>query len=305
MKAVEIRNVSFSYGDRKALTSVSFDVETGKTFCLLGPNGGGKSTLLSILSTFQKPQQGSVIYFENPSGTDPRTIRASLGVVFQNPALDGKLSVRENLLHHGHLYQVARNTLVKRCDNLLNFLGLADRGEEKVATLSGGLKRRVEIAKSLIHRPKLLILDEPTTGLDPIVRKDLWRDLKRQQETEKTTILFTTHLLEEADAADRVALLDQGNLVAEGTPADLKASVGSETVSLKCKNVVATSNLIEKELGVKPIRLENEVRLQCKDSASLIEKLIRTYRNEFDSLTLGTATLEDLFVLKTGRRLAQ
>lgn len=303
MNAIEIKNLSYSYGERKALRDVSFSVPAGSFFCLLGPNGGGKSTLLKILSTLELPQTGSVEIFGNPLKGKLQALRSQIGIVFQSPALDKKLSVFENLLHHGHLYGLSGKALQNRCDELLNFMGLADRKDDRSESLSGGLNRRVEIAKSLIHKPKLLILDEPTTGLDPNIRREIWRDLKRQQELENLTVLFTTHLLEEADSSGRVAMLDQGRLVAEGTPQELKALLGEETVSLKSRNSKALSERITKELGLEALLVEDEVRLQKGISKDNLSLLLQNFREQYDSLTIGRPTLEDLFMQKTGRRM--
>src|SRR6185503_11397498 len=213
--ALTTNELTHRYGERVALDRVSIGVAAGEIFGLLGPNGGGKTTLFRILSTLVRPTSGSATILGLDLLRDTGALRSRLGVVFQAPSLDKKLKVRENLAHQGHLYGLAGAALRRRIDHLLLEFNLRDRAGDLVETLSGGLQRRVEIAKSLLHRPELLLLDEPSTGLDPGARIDLWQTLYRLRDQQGVTALLTTHLMEEAERCDRVAIIDLGRIVAE------------------------------------------------------------------------------------------
>jgi len=221
--------------ERMALDQVSFTVQPREFFALLGPNGGGKSTLFHILSTFFTPTSGRALIFGNDVALDAESVRRRIGVVFQSPALDPVLTVEENLIHQGHLYGLRGADLRLRLRELTTRFGVADRLKDSVKTLSGGLKRRVELAKGLLSRPELLLLDEPSTGLDPAARLNLRQTLKELSRQDGLTVLLTTHFMEEAEACDRVAILDQGRLVALGTPAELKAAVPKDAVLQRLK----------------------------------------------------------------------
>jgi ABC-2 type transport system ATP-binding protein len=225
-------------------------------------------------------------------GRDTGALRSRLGVVFQAPSLDKKLTVRENLVHQGHLYCLAGGAL-------------RDRAGDLVETLSGGLQRRVEIAKGLLHRPELLLLDEPSTGLDPGARIDLWQTLYRLRDQQGVTVLLTTHLMEEAERCDRVAIIDQGKIVAEGTPENLRAEIGGDVISARARNATSLGERIAQSLGVEVSVLNEEVRIEQPEGASFITRLVAAFPGEIDSVTLAKPTLEDVFIAKTGRRLSE
>ena len=208
--ALVAHDLTHRYGDRVALDQLNLEVAPREIFGLLGPNGGGKTTLFRILSTLVKPSSGSATLLGLDLLRDTAALRSRIGVVFQAPSLDKKLKVRENLMHQGHLYGLSGVALRERIDHLLLEFNLRDRAGDLVETLSGGLQRRVEIAKSLLHRPELLLLDEPSTGLDPGARIDLWQTLYRLRDQQNVTVLLTTHLMEEAARCDRVAIIDRG-----------------------------------------------------------------------------------------------
>src|SRR5882672_8865134 len=245
-----VETLTHRYGERVALNKVSFEVPKGEIFGLLGPNGGGKTTLFRILSTLVRPTSGSASILGLDLLRDTAALRSRIGVVFQAPSLDKKLRVRENLAHQGHLYGLAGSALRGRIDHLLIEFNLRDRAHDLVETLSGGLQRRVEIAKSLLHRPELLLLDEPSTGLDPGARIDLWQTLYRLRDQQDVTILLTTHLMEEAARCDRVAILDRGRIVASGTPEALRAEIGGEVVSARTKDATSLGERIATTLDV-------------------------------------------------------
>ena len=233
--AIEVAELSHAYRERQALRSVSFEIAAGEIFAFLGPNGGGKSTLFRVLSTLMPPQQGHVNILGQSVVEKQLAVRETIGVVFQAPSLDKKLTVDENLSQQAALYGLHGDQLTQRREEVLQQLGLVDRRSDLTETLSGGLRRRVDLAKGLLHRPRLLLLDEPSTGLDPGARSDLWRYLQQLRDDFGVTIVLTSHLLEEADRADRVAVLHLGQIVAQGTPAELRESVGGDSISIECE----------------------------------------------------------------------
>ncbi|HTP31390.1 MAG TPA: ABC transporter ATP-binding protein, partial [Candidatus Acidoferrales bacterium] len=227
---IEVQNVTHRYGDRTALSNVSFEVKNGEIFGLLGPNGGGKSTLFRILSTMMVPTEGRATIAGFDVARQAAQVRRQVGVVFQTQSLDKALTVEENLRAQGHLHGLSGAVLRERMEAAMDRLGLLDRRRDLVDTLSGGLKRRVEIAKALLHRPQVLLMDEASTGLDPAARRDLSRHVENLREKEGVTILLTTHILEEADRCDRLILLHQGNIVAQGSPRELRSRIGGDVV---------------------------------------------------------------------------
>lgn len=232
MTALEVTDLKHRYGERESLRGLSFSVASGDLFALLGPNGGGKTTLFRIISTLIAPASGTVEVFGIDVETQPAEARRRLGVVFQSAAVDPWLTVLENLRHHGYLYGLSGPSLARGIERALERFGLTPRAGDRVGTLSGGLRRRVELAKALLPEPPLLVLDEPSSGLDPTARRELLQELRRLREDAGTTIVLTTHLIEEAAAADRVGILHEGQLVAIGAPADLVANVSARAPTL-------------------------------------------------------------------------
>jgi ABC-2 type transport system ATP-binding protein len=303
--ALSAKELSHHFGDRLALDVVSLRVAPREIFGLLGPNGGGKTTLFRILSTLVRPTSGTASILGLDLLRDVTALRTRIGVVFQAPSLDKKLRVRENLMHQGHLYGLSGAALHEQIDHLLIEFNLRDRARDLVETLSGGLQRRVEIAKSLLHRPELLLLDEPSTGLDPGARIDLWQTLYRLRDQQDVTVLLTTHLMEEAERCDRVAIIDQGRIVAEGTPEELRAEIGGDVISARSRDATSLGEKIANSLGVEVNVLNDEVRIEHPDGASFVARLAATFPGEIDSVTLAKPTLEDVFIAKTGRRLSE
>ena len=303
--ALSTKGLTHRYGDRLALDDVSLRVAPREIFGLLGPNGGGKTTLFRILSTLVRPTSGTASILGLDLLRDTTALRARIGVVFQAPSLDKKLRVRENLAHQGHLYGLSGAALHERIDHLLIEFNLRDRARDLVETLSGGLQRRVEIAKSLLHRPELLLLDEPSTGLDPGARIDLWQTLYRLRDQQNVTVLLTTHLMEEAERCDRVAIIDQGRIVAKGTPEELRAEIGGDVISARSRDATSLGGKIADSLGVEVNVLNDEVRIEHPDGAGFVARLAAAFPGEIDSVTLAKPTLEDVFIAKTGRRLSE
>jgi ABC-2 type transport system ATP-binding protein len=309
MDAVVVENLWHTYPAkrpakvaRQALKGVTFSVREGEIFGLLGPNGGGKSTTFHILSTYFRPTGGSARVFGHDVAAEPEQVRRELGVVFQSPGLDKKLTVWENLIHQGHLYGLSGQALRNRILFILNRVALSDRKEEMVESLSGGMKRRVEVAKGLLHQPKLLLLDEPSTGLDPGARRDLWDYLQELRSKERITVVVTTHLMEEAEKCDRVAILHEGNLVALGTPAELKAQIGGDVISVETENPESLAREIEQKYKVTARLVDGVLRIEQNRGHEFIPQLVGAFPGQIRSVTLGKPTLEDVFIKHTGHR---
>lgn len=300
--AVEITGVAHRYGDRLALDDVSFDVRRGEIFALLGPNGGGKTTLFRLLSTLIPLQAGAIRVLGADVNSDVDRVRRTIGVVFQAPSLDKKLSVVENLRHQGHLYALRGRKLESRIDEMLARLRLTDRRRDLVETLSGGLRRRVELAKGMLHDPRVLILDEPSTGLDPGARADLWEYLRLVRKEQGTTVVLTTHLLEEADKADRLAILDRGKLVALDTPDALRATVGGDSLTIETADPDRLIAGLAERFGFAARRIDDAVRIEQADGHRWVAQVVEAFPGAVKSVTLGKPTLEDVFINRTGHR---
>lgn len=300
---IEIENLSHAYQTRRALEGVSFHVSCGEIFGLLGPNGSGKTTLFRILSTLMPITSGTVRVLGHDLTTEVKVVRHLLGVVFQNPGLDGKLTVFENLRHHGHLYGLAGKALRSRISELLERFGVADRATERVELLSGGLQRRVEIAKSMLHSPRVLLLDEPTSGLDVAARRQLHSYLRALADTENILVLLTTHLLDDAEICDRVGILDAGKLVALGEPDGLKAQIGGDVILIEgVDNEVLCTEIAEK-FGVSPVLTDNQLRVETERGHEFVREVVAAFPDEVQSVRFGKPTLEDVFIKLTGNRL--
>jgi ABC-2 type transport system ATP-binding protein len=297
---IQVQNLTHRYGDRNALRDVSFEVKKGEIFGLLGPNGSGKSTLFRILSTMMVPREGRAVIAGHDVMQDPAAVRRSVGVVFQTQSLDKALTVEENLRSQGHLHGLSGAVLRDRMERAMEQLGMADRRKDVVETLSGGLRRRVEIAKALLHRPQVLLMDEASTGLDPAARRDLSRHVERLREEEGVTILLTTHILEEADRCDRLVLLHQGKIVAEGTPGELRSRIGGDVVVLETNDTRALAAGIQERFGLAPSVMDGQVRVEIQNGHRFITEVVEAFPGAIDSVGLHKPTLEDVFVHETG-----
>lgn len=305
---LSVSNLSHTYPARgrtparEALRGVSFEVEAGETFGLLGPNGGGKSTLFRILSTYFPQTSGQAVLFGLDLVSRAREIRPRLGVVFQNPSLDAKLTVMENLVHQGHLYGLSGPELRRRASEMLERYRLSDRAEELVGALSGGLKRRVELAKGLLHGPELVLMDEPSTGLDPGARKDLWEHLKELKNSRKLTLLLTTHLMDEAEYCDRLVLLDRGSVAAQGTPESLKSEIGGDVITIESSEPARLKALIRERFALEADEVEGLLRLERERGHAFIPQLVEAFPGLIRSVSLSKPSLEDVFIHHTGHR---
>jgi len=302
MNAIEADALTLRYGGRTALDSVALAVRAGEIFGLLGPNGGGKTSLFRILATMVPPSGGRALVFGADVAREPDAVRRSIGVVFQSPSLDGKLSAFENLKHQARLYGLPAREIAPRIREMLGRFGLSDRARERVERFSGGMRRRVEIAKGLLHRPRLLLLDEPSTGLDPGARRDLWTELQALRAREGVTAFLTTHLMEEAERCDRLAILDRGRLVALGTPGELKSLVGGEIVTIGAADAEGLRGGVRARFGVEGTILEGRLRYERPDAAAFLRALLEAFPGAIDSFSVGKPSLEDVFIAKTGHR---
>ena len=299
-----VEELLHSYGDHVALDGVDLSIRSGEIYALLGPNGSGKTTLFRLLCTLMPIQRGRVTIDGIDSATDPLGVRCRIGIVFQSPSLDIKLTVDENIACQGALYGIQGNALATRRDALLEQFRLTDRRNDFCETLSGGLKRRVELVKGMLHRPKLLLLDEPSTGLDPAARLDLW-DSIRTMADEGITILMTTHLLEEADKADRVGIMADGRIIGEGSPADLRSELGQSVVTIESNEPSTVESILREDLDLVFKRVHQQFRIHSESAASLVPVLAEKLGDRAESISIGKPSLEDVFIAKTGQRFRQ
>jgi ABC-2 type transport system ATP-binding protein len=300
--AIEVADLSFSYGDRQALSAVEFTIARGEIFGFLGPNGGGKSTLFRLLSTLVPIQSGDARILGCDLRGATQALRRKIGVVFQSPSLDGKLTVAENLTIHGNLYGMRGVRLKERTQAMLARLDVSDRAGDLAETLSGGLRRRVELAKALLHEPELLLLDEPSTGLDPAARREFFNLLTRLRESDGVTIVLTTHYMEEAERCDRIGILDQGRLVAIAPPGELKQRVGGDVMVISAPAPEALAQKIAQRFQVRAALVDGTLRIERPRGHELVARLVDEFGGEIESITFGRPTLEDVFVHLTGHR---
>lgn len=297
---ITVDKLSHSYGTHCVLNNVSFSVSCGETLAFLGPNGSGKTTLFKILSTLMTPTSGNVNFLGHNLCNQPTEIRKLLGVVFQQPGLDVKLTVTENLRHHGHLYGLSGKKLKGRISTLLDRFGIIDRAKTLVDELSGGLQRRVEIAKAMLHSPRVLLLDEPSSGLDVGIRRQLNEYLTSLAEIDNILVLLTTHLMDDAELCKRVGILDSGNLVALETPDMLKSKIGGGVVLIESGDNEALRKIIAEKFGVTPIIVENGLRIECQKAHEFVRDVVAAYPDQIQSVRFGKPTLEDVFIKLTG-----
>ena len=296
MAAIEVRGLRKSYGDIEAVRGVDFDVEPGETFGFLGPNGAGKSTTIKILCTLAKANGGSAKVAGFDVTTQRDDVRRHIGLVFQDTTLDSYLSAEMNLKFHAELYGMPRESVAKRLEQVLRMVGLWERRESKVLTFSGGMKRRLEIARGLMHSPRVLFLDEPTVGLDPQTRASIWEYIHELRQQEEITIFLTTHYMDEAEHCDRIAIMDEGALVALDTPAALKAAVGTDRVTIQtADNEAALAKLEDAVLTSEGIVISVE------NGESYVPRLFGSLGVPITSVSISRPSLDDVFLSYTGR----
>ena len=299
---IRVENLHHTYGKRAALDGVSFDVLPGEIFALLGPNGSGKTTLFRILSTLMLPGGGRALIAGFDPATHPDEVRRRIGVVFQGQSVDVKLTAAENLWHQGHLYGLRGAELKQRIDEMLQRIGLRERRNDRVETFSGGMQRRVELAKGLMHHPGVLLLDEPTTGVDPGARRDLWQYLHELRTQERVSVIVTTHLMEEAERCDRLAILSEGRVVALGTPSELRSEIGGDVIVLETQAPESLASRLEQRFAVKVQVLGGKVRMERHEGHRFISELFEAFPGEIQAVSVSKPTLEDVFIDRTGHR---
>lgn len=299
---IEIANLRHLYGDRVALDGVSFAVRSAEIFGLLGPNGSGKTTMFRILSTLMLPSEGRAAILGYDLARTPEAVRRVIGVVFQSTSIDVKLTATENLRHVGHLYGLRGSALEARIREMLSRVGLMDRANEKAETFSGGMQRRLELAKGLLHHPSVLLLDEPTTGLDPGARRDLWQYLSILRDQENVTVIVTTHLMEEAERCDRLAILSHGRLVALGTPAALKREIGGDVILLETSQPDILAEKIRTRFDLSAYVIGDRVRLEKEQGHRFVTEVVEAFPGEIESISVSKPNLEDVFIHRTGHR---
>lgn len=297
---LSVERVRHVYGERAALDGVTFQVEPGERFGLLGPNGSGKTTLFRLITTLMRPTEGAVRVFGEDAARAPEAVRRRLGVVFQHAALDLELTVLENLRTHAALLGVADRD--ERIAELLAAFGLTERAGDRVKTLSGGLVRRADLARGLLHRPALLLLDEPTTGLDPTARRDLWTTLDRLQLAEGTTVVVATHLMDEAERCARIGILSEGRLVALGTPAALRAELGGEALWLESDTPDRLADELRDRLALAPKRVGSALLVETAEAPALLARVLDAVPEHVTAATVRRPTLDDVFAVRTGAR---
>ncbi len=299
---IALAGLGHSFGTTKVLDGITFSVRPGEIFGLLGPNGAGKSTLINILITMLRRKEGSVLVDGFDPDEDPDLVRARLGVIFQDSTLDERLTLRENLRFHSMLFGMSRTDTDLRVGESLADVGLTDRADEPVMRLSGGQKRRLEIARAVIHRPKLLVIDEPTTGLDSRARKEIWDRIKALNRDHGATVFLTTHYLEEAEVCDRIAILDRGRIVATGSPDEVRASGGYDRVRIKTRRFAEVGAAAEMMFGarVAPTDAADSIELFVADGSALIAGLYARFGASISVTEFRKPTLDDAFIALTG-----
>lgn len=303
--AVDLQDICFSYPGiqaKPALSDISLTVGEGEIFGFLGPNGSGKTTLFRILATLLTPTSGKAQILEMDLATASHSVRGNIGVVFQKHSLDQKLSVSENLACYGHLYGIRGLSLKKEIEAVLFRFDLAVRAKQRVETLSEGLKRRAELAKAFLHRPRVLVLDEPTVGLDPRARLEFWNWLKAINQSESTTILVTTHLMDEAENCHRLAFMNHGKLVAMNSPSVLKELVRGDVITIRPRDVESLGRAIKKKFDLPVSVLGGTLRIECQVGHEWIPRLVESFPGQIDEISLSRPTLEDVFIHVTGSR---
>ncbi len=300
--ALSVKNVTHRYKEITAVNGLSMEVPAGQIFGILGPNGSGKSTLFRLISTLTRVQTGSIEVLGWCTQASTSLVRQQLGVVFQSPSLDRKLTVLENIRCQAALYGLSGADRDKRIDELVSVMGLTDKLNIRSEKLSGGQKRRVELAKGLLHRPKVLLLDEPSTGLDPAARLDLWQALTQLRDNHGTSIILTTHLLDEADKCDCVAILNAGAMVACDRPENLRSETGEVVVCISTNDPEAVARILKDRLSMEATILDQQVRITASTAMSSLSSVIEETKALASSVTVGRPSLEDVFIAKTGHQ---
>lgn len=301
---IAVKGLTKKYGNFTAVDSISFTVQEGEIFGFLGPNGAGKTTTINVLCTLLAPTNGTAAVAGYDTVHERNRVRQSIGLVFQEPAIDLKLTARENLYLHARLYGVERSVFEQRFQEVMKLVELWDRRNDKVEVYSGGMKRRMEIARGLLHYPKVLFLDEPTLGLDPQTRNHLWTYILKLKREKQMTIFMTTHYMHEAEYCDRVAIIDHGRIVKMGTPAELKREIGGDVISMRLGgNLTESMATLREKLQLHPEQENDVVRINVQNSERVLPEILKTLSVPVESLEVHRPTLDDVFLKVTGHEL--
>ena len=303
MQIIRVENLTRQFGNIMAVNDVSFEVEEGTIFGFLGPNGAGKTTTINILCTLLSPTAGNAYINGHDCNSESSEVRKSIGIVFQDSSLDKDLTARENLLFHAYLYNVDKSVRRQRVEDALQFVDLVERGDDLVKKFSGGMKRRLEVARGLIHRPKVLFLDEPTLGLDPQSRSNLWEFITELPKKHNVTIFMTTHYMEEAEVCDKIAIIDRGKIITMGTPAELKKVIGGDVIYLKTADNKKAMEDIKNLLNVEVSEMDGEIFISSLRGDVCIPKIIREIGESVLSVRMQRPTLNDVFLKLTGKEI--
>lgn len=311
MNAIETEGLTRRFGDFVAVREVSFAVREGELFAFLGPNGAGKTTTINMLCTLLRPTAGTARVGGHDIVREPDAVRRRIGLVFQDPSLDDRLTAWQNLWFHAMLYDVPRRVFEERARRLLDLVELTDHAHQEVGTFSGGMKRRLELARGLLHEPKVLFLDEPTLGLDPQTRRHIWDYILRLRDSEGTTVFFTTHYMDEAERADRIAIIDHGRIIALDTPENLKATIGGDVILMRTSDDARAAARLQEALGLEPRVTREGVLVEAARGDQMIPRLLEAFRDGAEpplivhSISLRRPSLEDVFIKLTGRALRE
>ncbi|MFB9836332.1 ATP-binding cassette domain-containing protein [Actinoallomurus acaciae] len=298
--AIAVEGLAKRYGDLMAVKGIGFEVRRGEVFGFLGPNGAGKTTTIGMLCTLVRPSGGAAYVAGHDIVGERDEVRRNIGLVFQDPTLDAYLTAEQNLRFHGELYGLPREAMNERIAQVLRMVDLADRKDDKVETFSGGMKRRLEIARGLLHSPRVLFLDEPTVGLDPQTRAAIWSYLSRLRDTEDITIFLTTHYMEEAEYCDRIAIIDHGEIVVLDTPGALKASVGKDRVQIATGDDEAAITALRDRFGVEAGVHEGAVTFAVPSGEEFVPRLFAELGVPIRSVHVARPSLDDVFMNYTG-----
>jgi ABC-2 type transport system ATP-binding protein len=305
MNIIEVNNLTKKFEAMAAVDAISFFVSKGEIFGFLGPNGAGKSTTISMLATLLEPTSGEAKINGFNVKTDRNDVRKSIGLVFQDPSLDDRLTAEENLRFHARLYGVSGADYKTRVDDVLDLVELKDRRNDLVRTFSGGMKRRLEIARGLIHYPAVLFLDEPTIGLDPQTRSHLWEYILKLKREKEMTIFMTTHYMNEAEYCDRIAIIDQGKIVSLDTPENLKKKIGGDVIEMRSSE----KENLEKELKEKyqlDVKKEHDaLQIEVESAQTFMPRLFNELDSKIDAIEMRRPTLDDVFLNLTGKRIRE
>jgi ABC-2 type transport system ATP-binding protein len=299
--AVSVSKLTKKYGEIEAVRGIDFEVDTGETFGFLGPNGAGKSTTIKILCTLADPTSGTARVAGHNVVKERDTVRRNIGLVFQDTTLDSYLTGEQNLRFHAELYGVPKAAYAPRLRQVLEMVGLWERRDGVVATYSGGMKRRLEIARGLMHAPRVLFLDEPTVGLDPQTRVSIWEYINDLKKREDITIFLTTHYMDEAENCDRIAIIDHGQIVAIDTPEALKASVGKDRVQISTADDPAAIGALADEFGIEAEMHEGLVTFSVEAGEHFVPRLFATLPVAIRSVSVSRPSLDDVFMSYTGK----